>query len=136
MDTLGRRGTLHFGGGSACAVVGDTVVGDTATRPWAAESTRPVESESQRKLLTTAKMRRQFGRLRLPEHIRPQFGPQEIGLRSGSLEFSTIRPTPLKTARILYSQNSAKTTTAIRPVTRPVAIEVRLIHANNRIRVK
>ena len=41
--------------------------------------------------------------------------------------FSTIRPTPLKRVRILYSQNSAKNTTAIRPVTCHFGSHVRVL---------
>ena len=43
----------------------------------------------------------------------------------GSPKFSTIRPKPLKRVRILYSLNSDKTTTAIRPVTREATIAIR-----------
>ena len=48
------------------------------------------------------------------ETIRPATSNGEMAILSW---FPTIRPTPPKMARNPYSQNSAKTTTSIRPVT-------------------
>ena len=61
---------------------------------------------------------------------RPLGQRHRIGMWQVSPGFSTIRPTPPKIARNPYSQNSAKTTTSIRPVT-PGQREGMLIQSRN-----
>jgi hypothetical protein len=57
--------------------------------------------------------------------IRPSINRTRDSIAPNSPEFSTIRPTPHKTAPNLYSHNSANNATTIRPVTVTVLLRQR-----------